>query len=399
MDELELLATARPAEPPSAPTVDEARRRLTRQIYLKPKPRWRARLLLPVAAGALTVATGLALGAHVLSPAPPSPPGTTFGEPQAGALQPDNRPARVLLLAAAERTLTEPDPGQGRFWTSTVEAGTLIQVGERGNRYAVLGAYTEKKWVSAGDGYAVLESRWAGAKPASDADKAAWRKAGSPTSWPKEPPPGCPVDPDDVYTAKAAASGTAVKQADRFQVFGEPLTAAQVRSLPSDPDALKDWLTGVIKKQNLPRQTDVELGESLFDGVLNLLFDTPLTPPARAAAYRMLAGIPGVTSLGAVRDAQGRRGVAVAVTRNDTVEEQRADTGGPTRVSLVFDPDTGRTLAMETRVLDPADYLAWVPKGALLEYRAVESARWTDDVPPAAAGTPDGGNIRGSGKC
>ena len=407
MDELEKLAIARPVDPPSAQTVDEARRRLTRQIYAKPTSRWRARILLPVAAGALAVSTGIVLGAQVLSPAPPPPPGATSslddanGGPDAGPLKPDNRPARELLLAAAERTLDKPDLGVGRFWTSTFEEGHLIQVGKPDNRYAVMGTYTETRWVPAADDYVLLDSRWAGAKPASDADQAAWKRAGSPSNWPKDPPPGCPVDPDDVYTATAAAAGKVVKQnnnpALQFQVLGESLTAVQVRSLPSDPAALKNWLIDVIMKQDLPRKTDVELGESLFDGVVNLLFENPITPQVRAATYRVLAGMPGVTSRGTVKDADGRSGVAVTVTRNDTVEEQRADSGGPTQVSVVFDPDSGQTLAMETRAIEPADYLAWVPKGALIGYRVLKSARWTNDEPPSA--DAPAGVLRGPGEC
>ena len=52
-------------------------------------------------------------------------------------------------------------------------------------------------------------------------------------------------------------------------------------------------------------------------------------------------------------------------------------------MSIVFSPDTGDTLAFETRVLKPADYLSWVPKGALFSYRAVTQMRWTNDEPPA----------------
>ena len=389
MDELELLATARPVDPPSAETVGDARRRLTRQIYAKPVSRWRPRILLPVAAGAFAISTGLVLGAHVLSPAPPATPGAISSQ-DAGALQPDNRPAKVLLLTAAEHTLTQPDPGKGAFWASTSEEGQLLQVGKTGNRYAIMGATTETRWTPAAADYLVLDSRWAGGHPASAADVAAWKKAGSPSSWPMDPVSGCPVDPDDVYTAKAAKTGRAVKQAGPpagFQVLGESLTAGQVRALPSDPAALKKWLIGVIEKQSLPHGTDVELGESLFDGVLNLLFDNPITPQVRSATYGVLAGLPGVTSQGAVKDAEGRRGVAVTVTRNDTAPEQKADSGGPMQVSLVFDPDSGKTLAMETRAMAPADYLAWVPKGALFGYRALESARWTDDKPPAAVET------------
>ncbi|MEV6305705.1 CU044_5270 family protein [Actinoplanes sp. NPDC051861] len=384
MDELELLGAARPVEPPSGQTVDDARNRLIRQIYALPAPRRRPRRrLLPLAAGAFAMSAGLVFGVHVLSPAPPVP----ATNPDSGTAQPGDRPARVLLLAAAERALTQPEPGEGAFWTATVEEGNLLQVGEPGNRYAIMGTTTETRWTPAAAGHPVMDMRWAGAEPASAADRAAWKRAGSPASWPRDPLPGCPVDPDDAYTVAPAGTSRVMPadaQSGVFDVLGVSLTAEQIRGLPSDPAELKTWLTGVIEKQNLPRGTGVQLGESLFDGVLNLLFDTPVTPQVRAAAYRVLAGVPGVESQNAVTDATGRRGAAVSVVRNDTVEEQRADPSGPYRLSLIFDPDSGRTLAQENRALAPADYMAWVPKDALFGYRALMSARWTDDRPPAA---------------
>ena len=419
MDELELLAGARPVSPPSAETVNEARRRLGRQIYARPASRWRVRLLLPVAAGVLAVSTGIVVGAHVLKPDSPAPPGASgrpgpTRTPNTGPLKPDNRSAQELLLTAAEQTLHQTDPGSGKYWLSTWEEGQLMQVGRKGAEYAVMGHYSNSQWYSAKDSFNVFEGRWAGAEPASDADKAAWKKAGSPSSWPIDQGPGCPPDPNQNYTVDAAKASrvsrsddgagkagngklTPVKEPSQFRVLGEYLTADQIRALPSDPAALKQWLIGVIQKQNLPRRTDVELGESLFAGVQNLLFFNPITPQVRAAAYKVLAGMPGVTSLGAVKDGEGRNGVAVSITSNDTVEEQRADSGGPYAVSIVFSPDTGDTLSFETRVLKPADYLSWVPKGALFSYRAVTEMRWTDDEPPAA--NAPSGVKRSAGAC
>jgi hypothetical protein len=404
LDELDLLAGARPVSPPSAETVHEARRRLGRQIYAR--PRRRMRLLLPVAAAALAVSAGITVGVSVLSPGSPAPPGArdrpgSTRTPDTGPLKPDHRSAQELLLVAAEQTLHQTDPGSGRYWLSSWEEGQLLQVGRKGAEYAVMGRYANSQWFPARDSYTVFESRWAGAAPASAADEAAWKRAGSPSSWPIDQGPGCPPDPNKNYTAEAAKTSqvsrsddgagaggrgehSPAKEPSPFRVLGEYLTADQVRALPADPAALKQWLIGVIQRRNLPHGTAVELGESLFVGVQNLLFFNPVTPQVRAAAYKVLAGMPGVTSLGAVKDGAGRNGVAVAVTSNDTAEEQRADSGGPYAVSIVFSPDTGDTLSFETRVLKPADYLSWVPKGALFSYRAVTQAGWTDDEPPAA---------------
>ena len=44
------------------------------------------------------------------------------------------------------------------------------------------------------------------------------------------------------------------------------------------------------------------------------VLDMPVTPAVRAALYRLLAGVPGVRSLGTVTDVAGQQGVAVAHT-------------------------------------------------------------------------------------
>jgi hypothetical protein len=123
--------------------------------------------------------------------------------------------------------------------------------------------------------------------------------------------------------------------------------------------------------------------------VLTLVLGTPITPAVRGAAFRVLAGVPGIRSLGAVTDAKGRSGVAVSVQRNDTDEERKADAGGPTEVSLLFDPDSGAVLGRQDRALRPADYMSWVPPGAVVSYELVDSIRWTDDEPPAMPRTTD----------
>jgi hypothetical protein len=72
-----------------------------------------------------------------------------------------------------------------------------------------------------------------------------------------------------------------------------------------------------------------------------------LTPRTRAAAYRMLADLPEVRSVGRVTDPLGRPGVAVARTELDqgigTVERQ-----------LVFDLETDVFLASQTVLRTPA---------------------------------------------
>src|SRR4029079_13577599 len=103
-----------------------------------------------------------------------------------------------------------------------------------------------------------------------------------------------------------------------------------------------------------------------------------------------LAELPGLRDLGTVTDPKGRAGTAVTlVTNEETPGVRQADSGGAREVRLIFDPESGRPLAWETRVLRPADYLAWVPAGALFDYEAVLQTGWTDDVPKTTGALPD----------
>ncbi|GIH02768.1 hypothetical protein Rhe02_08350 [Rhizocola hellebori] len=391
MDELEQLARARPVAPPSAQTIARSRAALIQLAGGRPARNrrvmnLRARILVPVAATVLAVATGVAVtmlkggtGAPNASPsASPSMP--------AAARAWDSANAPQLLLVAAEQAQQEEAPGTGTYWVSTIEHGWLIPTGAGNNQYTLRLRRTEITWKPLVPGKDVVHiSRWAGAEPLSDGDKAAWRAAGSPTSWPIEPPPGCPPDPRNVYTAEPGGSERVERSAPDARLFmianGESLTAEQIRALPSDPVALRTWLLSVIDPRDL--RNPVETGKSLFEALVDLVLNTPITPAVRSAAFRVLAGVPGIRSLGAVTDAKGRSGVAVSIERNDTVQERRADPGGPREVSLVLDPNTGAVLGRQVRALRPADYLSWVPAGAIQQYDLIEHLRWTNDEPPA----------------
>jgi hypothetical protein len=399
MDEFELLGRARPVEPPSAATVATARNALLHLTQApegavsRRAPRLHRRVLVPVAAGVLAI---LSVALAAMPQGNPAPPPATSGPVGDPADDPAGDPAgdstaRTLLLAAAEKALTEPAPGKAAYWVSTRVQGVLIEVGEPGNRYAVMGRTTQTWWHSMTAGKdGVVVTQWSGAAPASDADRAAWAKAGSPSSWPMDQPPGCPPDPSQTWTM-TSGTPTGVRIGDRqFTILGEPVSADQIRRLPTDTAALRGWLLKIIRKQGLAKDGEAAVAKMLFAGLTNLLFTTPVPPAVRAAAYRVLAQVPGVRSLGPTTDPEGRKGVAISIDTNDVAEEQRADSGGPTEVRLLFDPATGRTLSTQTRAVRPADYRSWVPAGAVVDYDALTGERWTDDRPPALDYRPEG---------
>jgi hypothetical protein len=137
--------------------------------------------------------------------------------------------------------------------------------------------------------------------------------------------------------------------------LGEPSTSeTRIRprplDLPSDPDELYRRL----------EQESVGHGNSIPDEMLQLvgnsLRETNASPAQRAALYAVAARIPGVELVGAVTDALGRSGVAVA----------RDDDHAKIRYTLVFDPKTAALLAEEQVVL-PGNALGY-PAGTRIGY-------------------------------
>ncbi|MFC4065913.1 CU044_5270 family protein [Actinoplanes subglobosus] len=387
MDELDLLATARPATPPSAETTAAARDRLYDLMNAtKPAPaapRRRFRLLgwgLAVPAMAAAVALLMVLTSVWVRPGEPDR--GTVDIADAGPRPPQE--LRNLLLAAAQHTATDPAT-TGRYWVSEIESGTLIQVGPAGNRYAIMGRTNETTWYTVRrDDRAVHLQQWAGAAPASDADRAAWQRAGKPSTWLIDE--ACPTSGN--YTAGPGATRTIVGEPEpsTFLIGGGYISAEQVGDLPSEPARLQEWLIDRLRVGS-PGLTAAELSKGVFDSIINLLYQAPSTPEVRAAAYRVLADLPGLRDLGTVTDPKGRSGNAVTlVTNDDTPGVRQADTGGAQEVRLIFDPKSGQPLAWETRVLNPVDYLSWVPAGALFDYKAVVRTRWTDDPAPDTTG-------------
>jgi hypothetical protein len=104
---------------------------------------------------------------------------------------------------------------------------------------------------------------------------------------------------------------------DGFDVGERRLTLTQIQNLPTEPAALKAWL---IKNE---RDTSAKYaGVRLMGDVIGLLSGVPAPPKVRAAAFQVLAGLPGIKSLGPVKDGQavlipdpeGRTAVAVNLT-------------------------------------------------------------------------------------
>ncbi|MEU1731438.1 CU044_5270 family protein [Streptosporangium sp. NPDC020145] len=237
---------------------------------------------------------------------------------------------RSILLAAA--VTAEADvAADGPYWhVSKLNRRTYPEsFGRDGDRYRVVESRLTEQWVAEdGDGIWV-GTRSLGARPAGEADEEAWRRDGSPATWPV--PGGTLSAAPDRGRLRAVTDGTA------FSMAGKPMTLEQIRALPTDPGALREQVADLVR--DAPGGS---LDGVVADALSGLLWSKPSPPKVRAAAYRALADLPEVRYLGETKDERGRAGAAFSFT---------LQTAGATRLpvavrrTLVIDPVSSQVLS------------------------------------------------------
>ncbi|MFD0905085.1 CU044_5270 family protein, partial [Actinomadura sediminis] len=333
--------------------------------------RWRPVRVLGLA-GAGVAAAMVAVALPASDETRPGP-----GTPAAGA------PARTLdagtvLLAAAEKAEARP-AGRGAYWRVAKIESNYYEVGEPGARYTVVVASEHATWTPREPGGRVwTRQRELGARAATPADAAAWRRAGSPSAFTLEVPAapgGGKLKPMRATTAPGPVTTESSPLVDGDKVFwlGRNVTMEDLRALPADPAKLKAellrWYAGHdTESADRPMSADAWL----YRTSVGLVTDMPVTPRVRAAAFRMLAGLPAVEGVGEITDSRGRTGRAVAFDEDTPL--------GTIRHRLVLDPATGRALADERVLLEPAPGVDRAA-GTVLSSAAVTAMEWTDSAP------------------
>jgi hypothetical protein len=451
MDELELLRECLPEQrPPDPDVVAAARERLhggrrSRRVPLAGvRPARRTLLLragLPTAGVAVAAALTLAVTAAG-APTPvrppalavrPSPiaatpsvthiPGGTSKSgagyatgagyaPYSGALPAANAggttDGRAILLTAARQVAKQTQPVAERYWVTSAIAGNFERVGPAADPYLVLDESQVQNWAarSPKDGSPNF-AKQLGAAPVSAADRAAWQRDGSPTSWNYVGQSDGLADAQG-YTSglmlslsMAGASMTSLDAgygAQQFPIGAKALTLAQLQALPADPATLKKLiLAGGVAPGEAP-------SAFLLDGVLAPILEMPVTPAVRAALYEMLAAMPGIQSLGEVTDPAGQQGEAVSYSakyQNCGQASTRTASGyattGPvfssctTQEILIIDPATGLPLAEELRYLGLPPGQQWTAPDQLFSYEIFGPSHWTNANRPSGgveSGTP-----------
>ncbi|MEV5570734.1 CU044_5270 family protein [Spirillospora sp. NPDC052269] len=382
-DAMEMLMNARPDDlNPNAPIDAETREReLARARHgahgtttVTEPARRRVR---PVWGLGLAGLAAAAVAAAVLVPTGGGSGGAPAAKNNNGGQTLDGK---TVLLTAAESSDREPDmPGAaGAYWHVTEVNRQYLRTGAGATAYTVLAEQRSENWTpNSPTGSLVARSQNLGGRPATGGDEALWRKAGSPASWALKIPAGKGKSKPLPLSRNAGKVQTNRQPLPNGAVYwlGRNVTMKQVKALPADPKALKKellrWYQGHGTEAASQKST---ADEWLFDVARGMVTDMPVSPKVRAAAFRMLAGLPSVTSLGKVTDGQGRHGVAIGMTRP-------GQAGVNFQTRLIVDPVKGRGLGTQEVLVKPSSLYPGFSAGSLWSEIMVTAASWTASAP------------------
>jgi hypothetical protein len=338
---------------------------------------------LGAAAAVVAAAVATAVGLNVVGHGSSAPPARNT--PSDAARLGD----RSIVLAAAAKAERLP---MGTHWyTDQVEAQTYLVRAKTG-AYAIEAAAAEFfEWTATTrDGGNLFYGRDLPARPQTNRDVAAWRRAGSPTSfrvWSN--------DHYGTYTTKAGRWKSDVPQAhqgNRFFVPGFPggVTLQRLQSLPADPATLARTFFAAPTAAKANRKPGVgrPLTAARKVGLVGeVLLRAPIAPKVQAGLMRVLLDQPGVAPIGTVTDPLGRKGVALAAP-DPAPRGPAAPRGYTTRREIIFAKDTGEFLSSRTVLVKPGGQYRDQKPGFVIFHWSSRGTGWTDTRPKPPATLP-----------
>jgi hypothetical protein len=304
MDELQMIRDLLPQQsPPASQVTTAARARLLACVAgqqpgnlgswqhrigsrLATTPRWR------LAAPALATVTAAAVSATLLITG-----GLAAKGP--GAPVPANLTARDVLLTAATAAAAAPDTGTAKYWRQTEISGFLLAAGPNSSPYV-----TERRtspmtswWPTSPGTLIVSRSTDYTTRLPTPGAAAAWRASGSP-----------PLPQQSGRPPRASDDGPA-----SLLLGNENLTLAQFRALPSSTTGLKQAIIKGLQAKSQDGGTYPAGDHGIIDVCVNLIQIGPVPPAVRAAAFRILATMPGIHLVGRVTDPLGRTGYGITL--------------------------------------------------------------------------------------
>ncbi|MFI6926634.1 CU044_5270 family protein [Nonomuraea spiralis] len=377
MNPIDELRAARPAHLGDRPVDERTRAAELAQAMAVPRRTRRRRKAVRPVLGLAALAAGATAVAVVVAGNTAPPPQRQA--PQAGpSVSATPRKvtlsARDVLLAAAEKAGRQPDR-TGDWWHTTavsrhvypaVKGGYLVEDRQR------IEAWTPR--ATGGDQWS--REQTLGARPAGEADRAAWEQAGSPTKI-DVIVPGKKLAPMSLSTAsrEPVTGHSPLVDGDKVFWLGRNVTMKDLRGLPDEPGKLKKWLLDSYDGHST-ESSSVKMSSDawLFAVSVGLIVDMPVTPQVRGAAFRMLAGLDSVKVVQDVTDAEGRTGTAAAIEEGDAKTGLRES-------RLIFDETTGQALGRESVVVEPRGAQAGLEPGTVWSSEALLEAGWTDVSP------------------
>jgi len=268
------------------------------------QPRRRRRLAALTASGAVMAAATAAATVVAVLPGAPSPGTGGLGS------------ARDILLTAAVSAARQP--ASGAYWHTTVLTNYL-RPGQAGRAGTVMASERVSTWVSSSPSHrSWTVQRWLKGNLLNLA--------------------GHPVKGKNSRHVPIIFGG----QARSFTVFY--LTVGELEHLPASPSRLAAALRQAARRWIVTPASAGTVNSVLFRSAFDLL-RAPISPQVRAAVFRVLAQLPGVRSVGRIRDPRGRLGYGVQMS--GAVFPGHNKYTDPFRFTdtLVVSPRTGNALA------------------------------------------------------
>lgn len=349
-EDLERITSRTPDRPAAA-----------RSAWLRPR-------LLPLGAVATVAASAVVVGALVQH----GTAGTTGvrAKSSPSAAVSAGADDRLQLLAAAEAAGTSATGGT--YWQVTTESQNVDVVGAAGRHYALDSTATEQWSVGVRPGAESLMVSGLAARtaPRAAADAARWRAAGSPrkVSGPARPGSRSAVR-FTVGTSRPTVLHTNV--GDQIYALGpDNVSYRELQRLPTDTDGLRRELLGRYAREGAAAG---ERAEWLLRQAADLI-TMPVRSGTRAAAYRVIANLPGIRVDASATDPLGRAGVAVSLPR------KAVTLLGGVAERLVVDPGTGALLSDQDVLVEPSALAreAGLTAGTTVRYAATTRMEWAD---------------------
>ncbi|MFJ2394646.1 CU044_5270 family protein [Streptomyces sp. NPDC087843] len=277
---------------------------------------------------------------------------------------------RLELLSAARKA--ETSATGGTYWQTTTRSENVEVAGEKGGFFAVRTTSTEQ-WsvgVRAGAQSLMVSGLDSVTEPLTRADEARWRAAGSPHTVRFEVENSVGTNTLGLTMGTRPPMVMRTNLDDRIYALGPRNVSYQdLGELPSKSGELLHYLE---------RLHAADSGAETAGRTAWILRQTadlitmPVKPAVRAAAYRVMADLPGVRLRGRVSDPLGREGVGVVFPGTDRTPL------GITEQRLVVDPATGAMLSEQQVLVEPSARAreAGLKAGATLNYQATTRMSW-----------------------